>query len=61
MEQNLNFLLKDKLDELFLLEEEHSKCRMHQYQSNRDIAYAYIMQCQREIIEILKLNYDKLS
>ena len=60
-EQNLNFLLKTKLDELLLLEQEHTKCKKHRYQANRDIAHAYLIQCQKEIIEILKSNYVKLS
>ncbi len=60
MEQNLNSLLKDKLDELSLLEVEHEKCKKHEFQSNRDMAHAHLTYCQKEIIQILKSNYDKL-
>ena len=61
MEHPLNFLLKTKLDELFVLEKEYIKTYKHEYQNNRDIAYAKVFACQKEIIEILKLNYDKFS
>jgi hypothetical protein len=61
MDQRLNFLLKTKLDELSVLEEEYIKTYRHKYQNNRDIAYARILACQKEIIEILKSNYDKFS
>ena len=57
----LNYLLKIKLDELSVLEEEYIKTYRHKYQNNRDIAYARILACQKEIIEILKSNYDKFS
>ena len=58
---HLNYLLKIKLDELFVLEKEYIKTYKHNYQNNRDIAYARILACQKEIIEILKSNYDKFS
>ena len=58
---HLNNLLKIKLDELSVLEEEYIKTYRHKYQNNRDIAYARILACQKEIIEILKSNYDKFS
>lgn len=58
---HLNYLLKIKLDELFVLEKEYIKTYKHKYQNNRDIAYARILACQKEIIEILKSNYDKFS
>jgi len=58
---HLNYLLKIKLDELSVLEEEYIKTYRHKYQNNRDIAYARILACQKEIIEILKSNYDKFS
>jgi len=61
MDQRLNFLLKTKLDELSVLEEEYIKTYRHKYQNNRDIAYAKILACQKEIVEILKSNYDKFS
>ena len=61
MDQHLNFLLKTKLDELSVFEEEYIKTNRHEYQSNRDIANAKVVSCQTEIIEILKSNYDKLS
>ena len=57
----LNYLLKIKLDELSVLEEEYIKTYRHKYQNNRDIAYARILACLKEIIEILKSNYDKFS
>lgn len=63
MEQNLNFLLKDKLDELEILEKELHDCKsvvkgkMHM----RDIVHAKIYSKTSEIIDILKSNYDKLS
>ena len=61
MEQNLNFLLKDKLDELEILEKELHDCKsvvkgkMHM----RDIVHAKIYSKTSEIISILKSNYDK--
>ena len=58
---HLNYLLKIKLDELSVLEEEYIKTYRHKYQNNRDIAYAKVLACQKEIIEILKSNYDKFS
>ena len=61
MDHPLNFLLKTKLDELSVFEEEYIKTNRHKYQSNRDIANAKVVSCQTEIIEILKSNYDKLS
>ena len=61
MDQHLNFLLKTKLDELSVFEKEYIKTNRHEYQNNRDIAYARVFACQKEIIEILKSNYDKLS
>ena len=61
MEHPLNFLLKTKLDELFVLEKEYIKTYKHSHQNNRDIAYAKVFACQKEIIEILKSNYDKFS
>ena len=61
MDHPLNFLLKIKLDELFVLEKEYIKTNKHKYQNNRDIAYAKVFACQKEIIEILKSNYDKFS
>ena len=63
METNLNSLLKDKLDELKVLEEELHDCKsvvkgkMHM----RDIVHAKIYSKTSEIIDILKSNYDKLS
>ena len=63
MEKNLNSLLKNKLDELSVLEMELHDCKsvtkgkMHL----RDIASANVYSKTSEIIEILKLNYDKLS
>ena len=63
MEANLNFLLKTKLDELQVFEQELHECKsvtkgkMHL----RDIASANVYSKTSEIIEILKLNYDKLS
>ena len=63
MEQNLNFLLKDKLDELEILEKELHDCKsvvkgkMHM----RDIVHAKLYSKTSEIINILKSNYDKLS
>ena len=62
MEQNLNFLLKDKLDDLEVLEKELHDCKsvvkgkMHM----RDIVHAKIYSKTSEIIDILKSNYDKL-
>ena len=62
METNLNSLLKDKLDELKVLEEELHDCKsvvkgkMHM----RDIVHAKIYSKTSEIIDILKSNYDKL-
>ena len=53
MDQHLNFLLKTKLDELSVFEEEYIKTNRHKYQSNRDIANAKVVSCQTEIIEIL--------
>ena len=47
----MNLLLKGKVSDL----------KNEQYQNNRDIAYARVFACQKEIIEILKSNYDKLS
>ena len=61
METPLNFLLKEKLDELSFLEDEYEKCKKHQFQSNRDIAHANVYSKTSEIINILKSNYDKLS
>ena len=61
METNLNSLLKDKLDELKVLEEELHDCKsvvkgkMHM----RDIVHAKIYSKTSEIIDILKSNYDK--
>ena len=61
MEQNLNFLLKTRLDELSVLEEELHDCKsivkgkMHM----RDIVHAKLYTKTIEIIELLKLNYDK--
>ena len=57
----LNYLLKIKLDELFVLEKEYIKTYKHKYQTNRDIAHAKVLACHKEIIEILKSNYDKFS
>lgn len=63
METNLNFLLKQRLDELSVLEQElHEtksivKGKMHM----RDIVHAKLHSKTSEIIEILKSNYDKLS
>lgn len=57
----LNYLLKIKLDELFVLEKEYIKTYKHKYQNNRDIAHAKVLACHKEIIEILKSNYDKFS
>ena len=63
MEHNLNFLLKNKLDELQILEDELHDCKsvvkgkMHM----RDIVHAKIYSKTSEIIDILKSNYDKLS
>lgn len=61
MSHRLNYLLKTKLDELFALEKEYIKTYKHKFQNNRDIAYAKVLSCQKEIIEILKSNYDKFS
>ena len=61
MDQHLNSLLKIKLDELSDLEKDYIKTNRHGYHSNVDIAYAKVLSCQTEIIEILKSNYDKLS
>ena len=61
MEQNLNFLLKTRLDELSVLEEGLHDCKsivkgkMHM----RDIVHAKLYSKTIEIIELLKLNYDK--
>ena len=63
MEQNLNSLLKNKLDELSVLEIELHDCKsvvkgkMHM----RDIVHAKLYSKTIEIIDILKSNYDKLS
>ena len=63
MEKNLNSLLKNKLDELSILEKELHDCKsvvkgkMHM----RDIVHAKLHSKTSEIIEILKSNYDKLS
>ncbi|SVE11973.1 uncharacterized protein METZ01_LOCUS464827, partial [marine metagenome] len=54
MDQRLNFLLKTKLDELSVFEKEYIKTNRHEYQNNRDIAYARVFACQKEIIKILK-------
>ena len=62
MEQNLNSLLKNKLDELEVLEKELHDCKsvvkgkIHM----RDIVSGYVYSKKSEIIEILKSNYDKL-
>lgn len=61
MNQRLNFLLKSELDKLFVLEKEFAKTNKHGHYSNRDIAYTKVLFLQTKIIEILKLNYDKLS
>ena len=61
MEHNLNSLLKNKLDELWVLEKELHDCKsivkgkMHM----RDIVHAKLYSKTIEIIELLKLNYDK--
>ena len=63
MEQNLNSLLKNKLDELSVLEMELHDCKsvvkgkMHM----RDIVHAKLYSKTIENIDILKSNYDKLS
>ena len=63
MEQTLNSLLKNKLDELSVLETELHDCKsvvkgkMHM----RDIVRAKLYSKTTEIIDILKSNYDKLS
>ena len=63
MKKNLNSLLKNKLDELSILEKELHDCKsvvkgkMHM----RDIVHAKIYSKTSEIIDILKSNYDKLS
>ena len=62
MEKNLNSLLKNKLDELSVLEMELHDCKsvvkskMHM----RDIVHAKLYSKTTEIISILKSNYDKL-
>ena len=43
------------------LEKEYIKTYKHKYQNNRDIAHAKVLACHKEIIEILKSNYDKFS
>ena len=60
MEQNLNSLLKVKLDELKVLEEEYELCKQVRFMHNRDIAHAHVFSKSQEIISILKSNYDKL-
>ena len=60
METNLNSLLKDKLDELIVLEEEYVLCNQVRFMHNRDIAHAHVFSKSQEIISILKSNYDKL-
>ena len=60
METNLNSLLKDKLDELKVLEEEYELCKQVRFMQNRDLAHAHVFSKSQEIISILKLNYDKL-
>ena len=61
MEQNLSSLLKNKLNELQVLEKELHDCKsivrgkMHM----RDIVHANLYSKTIEIIELLKLNYDK--
>ena len=61
MEQNLSSLLKNKLNELQVLEKELHDCKsivrgkMHM----RDIVHAKLYSKTIEIIELLKLNYDK--
>ena len=63
MKQTLNSLLKNKLDELSVLETELHDCKsvvkgkMHM----RDIVHAKLYSKTTEIIDILKSNYDKLS
>ena len=63
MKANLNSLLKDKLNELQVLEKELHDCKsvvkgkMHM----RDIVHAKLYSKTIEIIDILKSNYDKLS
>jgi len=60
MEQNLNSLLKTKLDELFVFEKEYNETKsmtrgkMHL----RDIAHSNVHIKTKEIIEILKSNYN---
>jgi len=44
-----------------VLEKEFAKTNKHGHYSNRDIAYTKVLFLQTKIIEILKLNYDKLS
>lgn len=61
MDHRLSSLLKIKLDELYVFEKEYIKTYKHKYQNNRDIAHAKVLACQKEIIEILKSNYDKFS
>ena len=58
METNLNSLLKDKLDELKVLEEEYELCKQVRFMHNRDIAHAHVFSKSQEIISILKSNYD---
>ena len=60
METNLNSLLKDKLDELQVLEEEYELCKQVRFMHNRHIAHAHVFSKSQEIISILKSNYDKL-
>ena len=57
----MNLILSDTIDELSILEEEHTKCKKHEFQSNRDLAHAKLTHCEKQIIEILKSNYDHLS
>ena len=63
MEQNLNFLLKTRLDELSVLEEELHDCKsiVKRKMHMRDIVHAKLYSKTTEIIDILKSNYDKLS
>ena len=42
METNLNSLLKDKLDELQVLEEEYELCKQVRFMHNRDLAHAHV-------------------
>ena len=60
METNLNSLLKNKLDELKVLEEEYELCKQVRFMHNRDLAHAHVFSKSQEIISILKSNYDKL-